>query len=102
MTSTRRLSGDGAASLAAYLVDELGHDGLVISGTTGESPTTTDDEKAELVSTVETMANSDAWKALLEQRGWENTFLAGDAFAEYLDGQVAQTGEVLKKLGIAQ
>ena len=27
---------DGAAVLASYLVDELAHDGLVISGTTGE------------------------------------------------------------------
>jgi len=43
---------DAAARLAAYLVDELGHDGLVVSGTTGESPTTSDDEKAELLSTV--------------------------------------------------
>ncbi len=42
----------GAAKLACYLVDELGHDGLVVSGTTGESPTTTDDEKAELLTTV--------------------------------------------------
>jgi 4-hydroxy-tetrahydrodipicolinate synthase len=39
---------DRAASLATYLVDELQHDGLVISGTTGESPTTTDAEKADL------------------------------------------------------
>ena len=43
---------DTAVDLAAYLVDELGHDGLVISGTTGESPTTSDEEKAELLSAV--------------------------------------------------
>ncbi|MBA3528215.1 MAG: 4-hydroxy-tetrahydrodipicolinate synthase [Propionibacteriaceae bacterium] len=43
---------DGAAGLAAHLVDELGHDGLVVSGTTGESPTTTDEEKAELLGAV--------------------------------------------------
>ena len=30
----------GAARLATYLVDEMRNDGLVISGTTGESPTT--------------------------------------------------------------
>jgi 4-hydroxy-tetrahydrodipicolinate synthase len=43
---------DKAAELATYLVDELGNDGLVINGTTGESPTTTDAEKAELVRAV--------------------------------------------------
>jgi 4-hydroxy-tetrahydrodipicolinate synthase len=38
--------------LASYLVDELGTDGLVISGTTGESPTTSDAEKADLLRVV--------------------------------------------------
>ncbi|MEU6511700.1 4-hydroxy-tetrahydrodipicolinate synthase [Streptomyces sp. NPDC046942] len=42
---------DGARSLAARLVAE-GCDGLVLNGTTGESPTTTDTEKAELVAAV--------------------------------------------------
>jgi 4-hydroxy-tetrahydrodipicolinate synthase len=42
---------DGAQELAAHLVDH-GHDGLVVNGTTGESPTTTDAEKVELVRVV--------------------------------------------------
>src|SRR5690348_11700834 len=43
---------DKAAELATYLVDQQGNDGLVISGTTGESPTTTDAEKSDLVRAV--------------------------------------------------
>src|ERR1700761_742002 len=43
---------DAAARLARYLVDEQGNDGLIINGTTGEAPTTTDAEKAELVAAV--------------------------------------------------
>ncbi|GAA1219436.1 4-hydroxy-tetrahydrodipicolinate synthase [Streptomyces aureus] len=42
---------DGAQRLAAHLVAE-GCEGLVLSGTTGESPTTSDDEKAALVRAV--------------------------------------------------
>ncbi|WP_030380587.1 MULTISPECIES: 4-hydroxy-tetrahydrodipicolinate synthase [unclassified Streptomyces] len=42
---------DGAQRLAARLVEE-GCDGLVLSGTTGESPTTTDAEKVALVRSV--------------------------------------------------
>jgi 4-hydroxy-tetrahydrodipicolinate synthase len=42
---------DGAAALAEHLVDN-GHDGLVVNGTTGESPTTTDAEKIDLVHAV--------------------------------------------------
>ncbi|MGB8406808.1 MAG: 4-hydroxy-tetrahydrodipicolinate synthase [Mycobacterium sp.] len=40
-----------AKKLAAHLVD-AGCDGLVLSGTTGESPTTTDDEKLALLAAV--------------------------------------------------
>ncbi|KZB84662.1 4-hydroxy-tetrahydrodipicolinate synthase [Amycolatopsis regifaucium] len=40
-----------AQELAEHLV-ELGNDGLVVNGTTGESPTTTDAEKTELVRAV--------------------------------------------------
>jgi 4-hydroxy-tetrahydrodipicolinate synthase len=43
---------DGAARLAGYLVDEQGNDALVVSGTTGESPTTTDAEKELLLRAV--------------------------------------------------
>lgn len=45
------LDRDTAGKLAHQLV-ERGCDGLVVNGTTGESPTTTDLEKAELVATV--------------------------------------------------
>ena len=43
---------DTAAQLATYLVDEQANDGLVISGTGGEAPTTTDAEKADLLAAV--------------------------------------------------
>jgi len=43
---------EGAAKLATYLVDEQRNDALVVSGTTGESPTTTDAEKETLLRAV--------------------------------------------------
>jgi 4-hydroxy-tetrahydrodipicolinate synthase len=43
---------DGARRLAAHLVDEQGNDTLVVNGTTGESPTTTDAEKLALLEAV--------------------------------------------------
>ncbi|ANS64431.1 dihydrodipicolinate synthase 2 [Streptomyces lincolnensis] len=50
-TASGALDLDGAQALADRLVSE-GCDGLVLSGTTGESPTTTDAEKAALVTAV--------------------------------------------------
>ncbi len=41
-----------AAQVAAYLVDVQKNDGIVVNGTTGESPTLTESEKLQLLSTV--------------------------------------------------
>ncbi|MBB5628648.1 4-hydroxy-tetrahydrodipicolinate synthase [Sphaerisporangium krabiense] len=46
------LDAEGVQRLATYLVDEQHNDGLVVSGTTGESPTTTDAEKEQIVRLV--------------------------------------------------
>lgn len=51
MTDDGALDLEAAARLAVHLV-EHGHDGLVLSGTTGEAPTTSDQEKADLVRVV--------------------------------------------------
>src|SRR3954452_4376450 len=51
-TPSGDLDVEGAQRLATWLVDEQRNDGLVISGTTGESPTTTDEEKERLLRAV--------------------------------------------------
>src|SRR5689334_23759881 len=43
---------EGAGRLAAHLVDEQGNDALVINGTAGEAPTTSDAEKETLLRAV--------------------------------------------------
>jgi 4-hydroxy-tetrahydrodipicolinate synthase len=58
-TADGALDVDGAAALARHLVD-AGNDGLVISGTTGESPTTSDDEKDRLLRAVVEAVGADA------------------------------------------
>ncbi|MGW7420690.1 4-hydroxy-tetrahydrodipicolinate synthase [Streptomyces sp. NPDC054813] len=57
-TEAGALDLDGARRLAAQLVAE-GCDGLVLNGTTGESPTTTDAEKAELITAVREAVGAD-------------------------------------------
>jgi 4-hydroxy-tetrahydrodipicolinate synthase len=52
MTSNGSVDYDGAARLATYLVDEMRNEGLVVNGTTGEAPTTTDEEKERLIRVV--------------------------------------------------
>lgn len=56
---------DGAQKLAVHLVDSLAHDGLVINGTTGESPTKTDEEDIAIL------------RAVVEAVGDRATIIAG-------------------------
>ena len=56
---------EGGQRLETYLVDDLGHDGLVVNGTTGESATTTDEE------------NTDLLRAVVEAVGNRATVVAG-------------------------
>ena len=58
MTAAGEVDLDAAAALATHLI-ELGNDGLVINGTTGESPTTTDVEKADLLRAVRAAVGPD-------------------------------------------
>src|SRR4051794_41433547 len=51
MTPDGSLDTDAAGALATHLVDR-GSDGLVVSGTTGESPTTSDEEKERVIRAV--------------------------------------------------
>jgi 4-hydroxy-tetrahydrodipicolinate synthase len=51
MTADGTLDLDATQTLATHLVDQ-GNDGLVVSGTTGESPTTSDEEKEQLIRAV--------------------------------------------------
>jgi 4-hydroxy-tetrahydrodipicolinate synthase len=50
-TDDGKIDVEGAQRLATHLV-EHGHDGLVVSGTTGESPTTSDEEQLTVLRAV--------------------------------------------------
>jgi len=52
MTADGAVDYDGVARLASYLVDDMRNEGLVVNGTTGEAPTTTDEEKERLIRVV--------------------------------------------------
>jgi putative tricarboxylic transport membrane protein len=65
-------------------------------------PDLSDEQKADLVATVEQMAQSEQWKATLASKGWLDTFLAGDEFASYINQEVEGTTQVLKDIGVVK
>jgi putative tricarboxylic transport membrane protein len=48
------------------------------------------------------MVKSDAWKEILKQKGWEDAYLGGDAFADFLKKEVVRVTDVLKSVGLVK
>ncbi|QAY63823.1 tripartite tricarboxylate transporter substrate binding protein [Xylanimonas allomyrinae] len=65
------------------------------------APGSIDDAQRErLVALVTDLTKSDAWVQTLEERGWSDAFLAGDAFDTYLQGNIAEIKGVLHDIGL--
>lgn len=58
MTAEHEVDLDGVAELAVRMLD-LGNDALVLNGTTGESPTTSDAEKSDIIRAVRAAVGPD-------------------------------------------
>jgi putative tricarboxylic transport membrane protein len=98
VSSGERLAGFDAPTLKESGLDVETQNWRMVSA----PPDISDADKAALLGAVEKMADSATWKGILEQKGWQNTFLAGADFEAYLQSEVEQTTAVLKGLGIAQ
>jgi putative tricarboxylic transport membrane protein len=61
-----------------------------------------DTARTRLVNLVTAMHDSKGWKEALAKNGWSDTFLAGDQFATYIDGEITTTEGVLRDLGLVK
>ena len=59
------------------------------------------DAAAKLVKLMTDIHASAGWKEILKTRGWDDAFLTGEAFAQFLEKDRAQTEAVLKEIGLA-
>ena len=65
-------------------------------------PGITPEQRKTLSDAVEKMVKSDAWKDILKQKGWDDAYLAGDAFADFLKKETARVTDVLKSVGLVK
>ncbi|CCE01368.1 tripartite tricarboxylate transporter substrate-binding protein [Bradyrhizobium sp. STM 3809] len=65
-------------------------------------PGITPEQKKTLSEAVEKMVKSDAWKDILKQKGWDDAYLPGDAFAEFLKKENVRVTDVLKSVGLVK
>lgn len=62
----------------------------------------TEEEAAALTETVTKMHDSDAWTAILADRGWSDAFLTGAEFDSFLTANIAEVTGTLKDIGLVQ
>jgi putative tricarboxylic transport membrane protein len=66
------------------------------------APGITPDQRKALVDTVDKMVKSKEWQEILKQKGWDDAYLSGDAFAKNLAEEIARTREVLASVGLVK
>ncbi len=65
-------------------------------------PGLSDAERDALGERIARMARSEPWKKTLEQNGWEDTFLAGADFRQFLLAEQARVEAVLQRLAASE
>ncbi|MDQ1040594.1 putative tricarboxylic transport membrane protein [Streptomyces sp. V3I8] len=63
-------------------------------------PGLSDAERGKLVRLVEELHDSPEWQKSLETNGWDDAFLTGEEFGDFLDAQDRRVISVLKELGL--
>jgi putative tricarboxylic transport membrane protein len=66
------------------------------------APGITAEQRKTLADAIDKMVKSDAWRDILKQKGWDDAYLPGDGFAEFLKKENARVTEVLKSVGLVK
>jgi putative tricarboxylic transport membrane protein len=98
VTSPQRLAGVDAPTLKEQGIDLVIANWRSVMG----GPDLPAEKKAALLAAVEKMAKSPAWAQVLKQKGWDDAYLGGDAFAAFLKEEQARVTDILKSIGLAK
>lgn len=96
-------SAERLANIDAPTIKESGFDVVVQNWRmVAAAPGLSDEQKAKIAADIEALNASAGWTAMLEAKGWSNTYLAGDAFLAQLDADIAATETVLRDIGLVK
>lgn len=65
-------------------------------------PDISDEARQGMIAMMEAMRDSEEWQETLERYGWQDFFLAGDEFAQFLEEERETVTEVLRGLGLVE
>jgi putative tricarboxylic transport membrane protein len=98
ISSDERVQGIDAPTFKEQGVDVSIQNWRMVAAAPGISP----EQKAAVTADIEKMVNSPAWQKALTDKGWANTYLAGDAFSAQLKKDVDATAAILKDIGLVK
>jgi putative tricarboxylic transport membrane protein len=64
------------------------------------APGISDEETQKFIDAVTEMHDSDAWKKVLEDQGWTDSFVTGDEFSDFMGSESDRVKSVLGELGL--
>jgi putative tricarboxylic transport membrane protein len=98
VTSPKKLENVEGAALKEQGIDlEIANWRSVVA-----PPGITPEQRKTLVDTMDKLAKSPAWAEVLKQKGWDDAYLSGDAFAAFLKEEQARVKEVLTSVGLVK
>jgi putative tricarboxylic transport membrane protein len=65
-------------------------------------PGITDAQKKALADAIDRLTKSKSWQDILKQKGWDDAYLPGDAFAKFLKDEQVRVNNVLKSVGLVK
>ena len=96
-------SADRLPGVDAPTIKEAGFDVVVQNWRmVAAAPGLSDEQKAKVAADIEKLNASAGWKAMLETKGWANTYLAGAEFDAQLAADTAATETVLRDIGLVK
>nr|WP_280924076.1 tripartite tricarboxylate transporter substrate binding protein [Ciceribacter sp. S153] len=98
VTSAERLAGVEAPTLKESGIDVVVENWRMVAAAPGLSP----EQEAAVSADVEKLVKSASWQEILKTKGWQDSYLSGDAFKAQLEKDVAATEGVLKDIGLVK
>jgi len=98
VTSPQRLPGTDAPTFKEQGVDLVLTNWRAVMAAPGITPA----QHKTLSDAVTAMAKSGAWNGILKQKGWDDSYLSGDAFGAFLKQEQARVSEALKSVGLVK
>lgn len=98
ISSDERVAGIDAPTFKESGVDVSIQNWRMVAAAPGISA----EQKAAIIADIEKLNASATWQKTLADKGWANTYLAGDAFTEQLKKDTEATAGILKDIGLVK